>query len=272
MELRTLLAVLRRGWFLIVISAATTVAVAGLYLSTSTPTYSASAEYLISPRPTGSANDTYQAGLYVTGRMPSYAALATSASVADRVAAELRLPDSPDSLAAQVTASVPTDTTIVDIAASADDPERAQQLANSFGEQFAVAVRQLEGEGQNSVVRVTALAPAQLPSSPVSPRRKLILAAALLLGLGVGVLAAVLRSRFADPRTGGLPGASWFRSAAAGTRRAPNKPSRAAASRTATARSAIPADPAAGTSAPAAPAPSPEQGEPETQPTGWRWI
>src|SRR4051794_40367579 len=110
MELRTLLAVLRRGWFWVVISAAITVAVAGLYLSSATPRYSASAEYLISPRPTGSANDTYQAGLYVTGRMPSYAALATSASVADRVAAELKLPDSPDSLAAQVTATVPTDT------------------------------------------------------------------------------------------------------------------------------------------------------------------
>ncbi len=126
---------------------------------------------------------------------------------------------------------MPTDTTIVQIKATADSAGRAQQLADAFGEQFAVAVRQLDGDGPNTVVQVTVVTPAELPHAPTSPRRKLILAAALLLGLGIGVLAAVLRSRFGNRSGATFPGAPWLSARGAGSRRVRGTVARPAANR-----------------------------------------
>lgn len=75
------------------------------------------------------------------------------------------------------------------------DPQQAQRIANSVAEQFTTVAAQLETrEGERaSPVKVSVVRAADLPGAPVSPRPTLNLALGLLVGLAVGVGAAVLR-------------------------------------------------------------------------------
>ena len=70
-----------------------------------------------------------------------------------------------------MTATVPTDTVILEIAATNEDPALAAQISNAIGQELALVAASLSPprpDGSESV-RATTLAPAVVPSDPSSP-------------------------------------------------------------------------------------------------------
>lgn len=196
MDLRDYLRVLRRRWLLI---AATTLlfvlAAAGL-TALATPQYSSTAQLFITTQQSDTASDTYQGGLFSAQRVTSYADLVTKSTVlASTVIADLDLDETPTELQEQVTASVVLDTVNLEITVTDPDAAMAQAKAQSYATGLVDMIRQLETpEGETTApVRATIVDPADLSTSPVSPKPARNIALGLLLGLIIGAAVAVLR-------------------------------------------------------------------------------
>ena len=154
----------------------------------------------------------------------SAAGFVTTTSVAQRVVSSLHLRESPTAALAQVTIAPIAESNIVDIEASASSARRAQNVANAFAiqtvadltvaldAQLRVLIPKLQGQiaalggtnagvsgplsgelaeletlsaGPDPNVRVSALA--DLPTSPISPRKSLTIVAAIVGGFVVGL-------------------------------------------------------------------------------------
>jgi capsular polysaccharide biosynthesis protein len=106
---------------------------------------------------------------------------------------ELKLPFTADQLAANVKASVPKDTVLIDVSASDESARRSRMIAASVARHFATFVSELESSrSEPSPVKVTVTSPAQLPGTPTSPRKLAYLMIGLTMGLVLGAIAAVL--------------------------------------------------------------------------------
>jgi capsular exopolysaccharide synthesis family protein len=104
-------------------------------------------------------------------------------------------------LQGKITASAPPNTVLIDIAVNDRYAARARDIANAITHQFIQVVSNLETPQPQqgaavSPVKVTVVQPAELPTSPSSPKKKLYLAIGLLLGLVAGIVGAQLRETF----------------------------------------------------------------------------
>src|SRR5690606_35645452 len=108
---------------------------------------------------------------------------------------ELDLNTTQSQLAANVSASSPLDTVLLDIAVSDTDRFRAAVVANAVARQLGRVVESLEpptAAGQ-SPVKATLIQQAEPPTAPASPQTKLNLALGAVLGLALGIGLAILR-------------------------------------------------------------------------------
>jgi non-specific protein-tyrosine kinase len=201
MELAHYLRVLRRQWPTFCACVGVGIAAAALIAALSTPTYESRAQLFVSSG--GAARDldaTYEGGLLAQQRARSYVELVDSPGVARAVIEELGLSESPAQVQRQLAASVPVDTVLIDVTASAESARRAKDLADAVTAQLPRFVRRLEtapGERAPPVELSVASRP-ELPADPASPRAAVYLALGLLLGLALGVAAAVLRDALDD--------------------------------------------------------------------------
>lgn len=184
----------QRRWLTIVVSVLVTVAAAGALTFTQTPQYQSTARVFISTDSTNATEAFYASG-FTTQRVKSYAQLATSRELMQRVISELNLNLTPAQLAAKVTAAVSTETVIIVIAVTDPDPALAQQIAKAEAEAFTEYLAELEtppGES-TSPTKATVVDPASYNAQPVSPRTVLNLVVAFMIGLLLGVSVAVIR-------------------------------------------------------------------------------
>ena len=142
----------------------------------------------------------YQNDEVVAGRVNSYIALLTSDVVMKRVIDELGLSLTPAELAARVSATnVPPQTSIIDVAVTAESPDAARRLADTVAQEFVSYTDALEtptGEdGQK--VHTTVVTPASEPHARHGERVVLGILVALA-GLLLGAVAVWIRS-LADP-------------------------------------------------------------------------
>ena len=145
-----------------------------------------------------SAPDTlYQNSQFALNQVSSYPEIVTSPAVLQPVINELDLDTTVRELKAQVTATNPVDTVLLNIQATSSSPERARAIANSVAQHLGSLVETLETprRGGASPVKVTTAVPAGLPLTPASPRPALNLALGLLLGVALGALVAAARER-----------------------------------------------------------------------------
>jgi succinoglycan biosynthesis transport protein ExoP len=189
------LRLLRKRWTMIVVSVFLALAGGGVVILLSVPKYEARVKLFVAAADTQSNNTVLSGSLFSQQRVKSYADILGSDVVIRGVRDALGITDSVSALKAEVSASAPLDTVLVNVSVTDRSAPRAQAIANEVGKQFAAFADQLETpQGQRtSPVKVTVVEPAELPASPVSPKKKLDLALALLLGLGVGVVGAALR-------------------------------------------------------------------------------
>jgi len=194
-ELRDYLRVLRKRWTTIFVLtiAASAGAAAATWLST--PQYTSTTQLFVSTQATGTASDLLQGSNFTQQRVQSYADIVTSEVVLAPAIAALGESATTEELARQVTAEAPLDTVLINITATDPSPNHAADIANAVGASFIQAVEQLEqpsGAGSSPVL-VSTVEPADIPTAPTSPNIPLNLVLGLLVGLGGGVVLAILR-------------------------------------------------------------------------------
>ena len=151
-----------------------------------TPQYESTATLSLTPKGTG--QDLVLFGI-LDQVVPFYADAAHSRSTLDR--ATLRLGRS----LASVSVETFTGTGILRIKARSPHPRLAQASADAVSHALRARVRQNQVGTPSFVLKE--IDPAALPTTPVFPRTKLTLLVAALLGLGLGLAAAVVRESLA---------------------------------------------------------------------------
>jgi len=194
-ELHDYLDVLRRRWLSILVVMLTTLAVAAAVTLVMTPKYTATTRLFFGVQGGESVTDLAQGSTFTEKQMSSYAEVATSPLVLNKVIDELNLGVTADELAKSITATPPPDTVILEISATNVDAGQAARIANSIGKQLTAVAGDLSPDRPDGTqaVRATILAEAQMPDSPSSPVVWRNLALGLILGLLLGFGIALLR-------------------------------------------------------------------------------
>ena len=188
--------VVRRRWVLIAVCFALCVLAGAAYTLRATPQYASTAELFIStPSSDSSGQDAYQGGLFSEQRVQSYADLITGKALAQQVVDDLGLDRTASSLTHQISSAVVPDTVLLDVTVRDPDPAAAQRLANAVAFKFTRYVQGLETPVNQEVspIKATVVDSAGLPLTPVSPRPVRNVGLAALLGLLLGLGAALLR-------------------------------------------------------------------------------
>ncbi|MDH6242405.1 Wzz/FepE/Etk N-terminal domain-containing protein [Mycobacterium sp. OTB74] len=197
MDLKNLLATVRRYWvtFVVVSGAVLALGLTGLLLAPKQ--YVSTSQLLVAIDGSTSAT-AYQNNDLVTARVHSYIALLTTDMVNQRVIARLGLSMSPAELASKISATnVPPDTSIIDIAVTDRSPEQAQRIAAAVATEFVSFTDALEtptgGDGQK--IRTTVVTTARDPAVRTGDLARFGLGALIVLAaLVIGAVAAWIRS------------------------------------------------------------------------------
>ncbi len=195
MDIRDYLTLLRRRWLSILAIALATVAATAAVTFSLTPQYTATTRLFFGVQGADSGSDLAQGSNFAEKQLISYAQVATSPLVLDRVIADLGLTTTASALSDRVVATAPTDTVILEVSAQDPNGEQAARIANAIGQRLAAVASDLSPERQDGTqsVRATILAPAQVPLSPSSPQVLRNLAVGLALGLLLGIGVTILR-------------------------------------------------------------------------------
>ncbi len=196
MDPRNFLHLLRDHWKLIVL--VTVLAGAGSAALTArvTPRYASSVMlYVSAGSSTADPAVAYDGALLSQQNVQSYADLLTGTQLAGSVVSYLGLPMTASQLAAEISAHPIPQTVLLTATVTDRSPRRAQLIASAVGTNFVqlVAVLARSSGQRRSTVGVTVVAPASLPSSPVSPKPVRNVGIALALGLLIGIAFAAAR-------------------------------------------------------------------------------
>jgi capsular exopolysaccharide synthesis family protein len=193
-DLKDVLPTLRRNWWLVLAAVLTTVGIAGGVTATVAPRYASSVTFFVST-PTDGVSAAYQGGLFSQQRVKSYAELLGGDRLARAAAEDASLGLTARQIQSRVAARAVPETVLLQATVTDTNPARAEKLAKALAERFVSLVETLETprDGRTPTVKVEVVAGPQAPSGPVSPRPARNLALATLLGLLVGLAAAMLR-------------------------------------------------------------------------------
>ena len=193
------LRVLRRQWLVVLLLAALSVGGAAIFTARQTPTYAATTQLFVSVHSAQMADISQmtEGSTFIQQRVKSYADIVSSPKVLELVRAQLALATPADGLSRQVTVDSPLDTVLLNITVTDPVPTRAAAIANEIARQFPSVVAEIETRpgADRSPVTVTPTRMASVPAAPISPRVPLNIALGLLVGLGLGIAAAVLRDQ-----------------------------------------------------------------------------
>ncbi|MDQ1538121.1 MAG: tyrosine-protein kinase, partial [Actinomycetota bacterium] len=195
MELKDYIRVIRKRWQIIV--AVMLVVMVGTALATaiSPKVYEAQTRLFVSTQGGGGVNDLVSGSNFTQQRVKSYADVITTPNVLDPVIRILHLNTTAAKLADEITATVPLDTVLIEVAVTNSDPLVAAETADAVGKQFSAAVANLESVSADkaSPVKVTVVSVPTVPTTPISPKPTRNLALGMVLGLLLGLGLALLR-------------------------------------------------------------------------------
>src|SRR5882757_566021 len=195
-DLRNFLQLLRNHWKLIVLVTLMTTAGSVVLTARMTPMYSSSVTFYVSAQ-IKTSNDpiaAYEGSLLSQQEVQSYADLLTGPRLASHVVTSLGLPMSAAQLSTEISARPIPQTVLITATVTDSSASRAQSIANAVGAQFVRMVSSIERppKGGTPPIRVSVVASAGLPTSPVSPKSAKNIGIAVGLGLltGIGLSAA----------------------------------------------------------------------------------
>jgi polysaccharide biosynthesis transport protein len=194
-ELKDYIRVIRKRWLVIV--AVMLVVVAGTALATvlSPKVYEATTQLFVSTSGSSDSSALLSGSNFTQERVVSYADVITTPTVLDPVIETLQLKTTAASLGAQITATVPLNTVMIQVAVQNTNPRVAAEVADAVGRQFTRTVADLESvsKNQSGPVKVTVMSAPTVPTTPVSPQPTRNLALGVVLGLLLGLSLALLR-------------------------------------------------------------------------------
>jgi capsular exopolysaccharide synthesis family protein len=221
-----LLAAIRRRWWLLFVLAIVSVGVAALALSQRTPTYQAEAQILVVPFPAGDANITGIKILRETNDgardLQTATALLTSARTDEAAAAAVGRGMTAAEVSQNVALEPVGGSNIIAVRATSSDARQAARLANAYanaaigerdatvkeqariamkaidgqqGEEFAATRQQLRSLRDQGDPTVSVSQGAGVPTAAEGPSDPVVLFAALIAGLVLGTIGALLLER-----------------------------------------------------------------------------
>ena len=195
MTLNSLLAGLRRRWFIVLAFIVIGGLAAGAYVAIATPVYQGETRLFVSMQTTttNTPADLVAGNNFAAQKVSAYVEIAYSQRVLDQVAAEIG--GDPAELADKVLATSLPNSAVITITADSPNPDDAALLANTVASVFSnIVVNQIESPvgGGPGPVKVEILAAAEAPEDPVSPNLLLSLALGLFGGFLVGFAVAIV--------------------------------------------------------------------------------
>ena len=191
MEIRLYFQILKRGWWIIVLTALTALVVSLLVSYFTVPSYQAIAQLILSPsatQTTGRPDVSFQ-GLDTVDNISvttTYSQVMSSARIYNDAVAFLELQPK-DLIAYTYKATVLPNSSVIQLSVTGPDPKLAANLANAIGFETINFTRNL-----NQVINIDFLDNAIPPTTPSSPQPLRDAGLALLLGVIVGAMLAVL--------------------------------------------------------------------------------
>lgn len=186
----------RKRWLIILTMTLLGGVVAAALSVTTAKSYVSNLEFFVSTTGAQGQDQLLQGSTFTQQQVKSYSQLVTTPRVLDPVIAKAGLEADASALASHVSASVPLNTVLIDVAVTENSPAKARKVADAIGQVFPSAVAELESVGsKSSPVKVTVVRSATLPTSAVAPRPVRNTLLGLIIGLIIGLLLALLRNR-----------------------------------------------------------------------------
>lgn len=174
----------------------------GILLGTLTTTqYDSTTSLYISVRASssGATGDLLQGSNFAQAAMPSYTDVVTTALVLRRVADEVDIEVSPTQLRKMLSVASPSQSVLLEITATHEDPQVAMHVADTTAAVFTDVVEhdlEVSNNDHSSPIRVRLVDPASVPAEPTSSpviRNSII---GVFLGILLGIGLAMLRDQF----------------------------------------------------------------------------
>jgi receptor protein-tyrosine kinase len=193
--LKQFLQVMRRRWRSVVAMIVVAVAVAGGAIYLQTPQYESKARVFLSVDFTN-LTDAYSAQAFLSQRAASYADIAESSELADRVIDALNLQETAEDLSSHINAEVIEGTVLIEITVTDEDARQAQTIADEVTKQFTDYITEIETPDNSagvSQVKANVTNPASYEPGQVSPDIVLYIIVAVIIGLMLGIALAIAR-------------------------------------------------------------------------------
>lgn len=193
MEMKDALTAVRRGWWIIVLSAVLGTLLIGGMAAREQPTYRSQSALYFALTGGTSATDLNQGVVYVQNQMPSFEDLAGMPIVLDPVAKKHGM--TTRELKKLVTAKANASTVILNVDATTTSPTKSAQIANETAAQIVRVVGQVADKRADGVAsaRATVVRRAIPATSQFEPNKKKSAILGLTAGLIVGLVIALLR-------------------------------------------------------------------------------
>jgi capsular exopolysaccharide synthesis family protein len=214
MELREYLRGLRRHWLAICLMTLVGLAAALGWYVLQTPVYQATAIGLVQTREVAQEQEQNENLILVPefdsfarSKVPTYMEMATWRVVAEGVIADLGLDGSPSEAVSRITIENPADTNMIRVTATGSSPADAVALAEAWLQSLSAAIDDTEGDGTegSAPVSIFVTQSAILPDAPIFPDLSTALIVGGVLGFGVGIAFALMRTA-SDRRIRGADG------------------------------------------------------------------
>lgn len=195
--------VLRKRWLSVFMMTLVGLGVAAGVTLLMPKSYQAQTTSFVSISAPGSSTDNnssalYQNSQYALNQVQSYPAIAASSDVLRPVIDELGLNMTVRELSSRIQVTNTPNTVLLKIVATSASPQQAAQIANSVAEHLGQQVETLEtprAAKATSPVKITTAVPAEIPTTPSSPRPALNALLGLIVGVILGCLLAMIRDR-----------------------------------------------------------------------------
>jgi len=203
------LRILHSGWLVIVPFILIGVAVAVFDIERTPKAYVATAQVFVTTSDVKDTSGLYSGDQFSLSRVQTYVSLVTnpSTNITAPVREKLGLALTDKQLSGMVTADAPLNKVLVRIHVRDGSALRAADIANAVADQFIVVVKQIETvqrttetAAQSSPLKLTVTHPADVPSAPVAPQKKLLLLSGFFGGLVAGLLVVFVRERVESSR------------------------------------------------------------------------
>jgi receptor protein-tyrosine kinase len=193
-DFKQFLLVLRRRWRSVVLVFLVGLAIAGTISYLITPKYESTSRVIVSVN-ASTAGEASQASYFLQNRVTSYADLAQSTELAERVINTLDLDMTAEELSDEISTEVIEATSVLAITVKDEDPHQAQTIADVLTSEFQDYAEEIEtiGEGKESQIALNVIDQPEYNGDAVEPHTVLNLIAGGLIGLLIGVALAVAR-------------------------------------------------------------------------------